>query len=87
MSADQDIWQVWASSLQQWGITEWVASLLEAAGPLTILGAQIFYLGQPLFSRTLSETHLEAMARLLEDSTQTREFINFLREALAGEPI
>ncbi len=81
MSSDQHIWQVWASFLHRWGIEEWVASFLEAAGPLTILGAQAIYFSQPLLKGPVSEEHLNALARLFEDSTHTRAFIDFLREA------
>jgi hypothetical protein len=57
------------------------------AGPLTILGAQMFYFGQPLIGRALPDHHLNELAELLEDSTRTQEFINFLREETSGEPI
>ena len=87
MDTDLDIWLVWARSLQRLGITEWVASLLEMAGPLTILGAQVFYIGQPLIGRVLPDNHLDELGMLLEDSARTQEFVNFLREATAGEPI
>ncbi len=81
MSSDQHIWRVWASFLQRWGLENWVASLLEAAGPLTLLGAQVVYFSQPLLNRSVPEDHLEALARILEDSTHTQAFVNFLREA------
>ena len=81
MGSDQHIWRVWASFLQRWGIEDWVASFLEAAGPITILGAQVVYLSQPLLNHTIPEEHLSAMARVLEDSTHTRAFVEFLREA------
>jgi hypothetical protein len=86
-NTDQDIWRVWASNLQQWGITNLVASLLEAAGPLTILGAQIVYLCQPVLDHSIPDGHLSALARLLEDSTRTRDFVAFIQEAAASESI
>ena len=81
MEADQNIWRVWARFLQRLGIGNGVAVLLEAAGPLTILGAQAVYISQPVLNHTFPDEHLDALARLLEDSTQTRAFIKFLREA------
>ena len=80
-----DIWKVWASYLQQWGLDETIASSLEALGPLTILGAQMIYIGQPLFSFALPKTHLKAMSNMLEDSTRTRDFVQYLREATSSE--
>ena len=74
MDTDQHIWRVWARFLHRLGVGKWVAVLLEAAGPLTILGAQAVYVSQPLLNHSLSEDHLDALARLLEDSTQTRAF-------------
>jgi hypothetical protein len=40
------------------------ASLLEAAGPLTLLGAQVIYLLEPFFPARRDEMH--ALARRLE---------------------
>jgi len=81
MNADHTSWQVWAKFLQRWGIDSWVAAIIEAAGPMTVLGAQFIYIGQPLLHRTLPQDHLEAMANLLEDKNQSKAFVNYLREA------
>ena len=80
MNADLQIWQIWANFLQRWGIECWVAALLEAAGPITILGAQMVYISQPLLNHTVPEDHLDALVRLLEDTKQARDFAEFLRE-------
>lgn len=80
MNEDQHIWQVWADKLHRWGLKDWTAAFLEAAGPLNLLGAQAIYLGQPLLDRTLPEGHLEALASLLEDTEQAHTFAAFLRE-------
>jgi hypothetical protein len=81
MNADQHIWQVWASYLQRWGVRDVVAQILEAAGPLAILGAQFIYIGQPLVGPSRSRNHLDALARVLEDRDYTRAFVDFLKEA------
>jgi hypothetical protein len=80
MENDRHIWRVWAGFLQHWGVCGWLASLLEALGPLSILGAQIIYIGQPLLRYALPTEHLEALTRLLEDTPNTRAFANYLRE-------
>ena len=80
MDADRHIWRIWANFLQRWGLKDLVASILEAAGPLTLLGAQMVYLGQPFFNKSFLEVHFTTLARLLEDSTQTQDFVAFLRE-------
>jgi hypothetical protein len=83
MNDDQHIWHVWAEFLQRWGINHWVADALEAAGPLSILGAQVVYLAQPVLNDALPENHLAALAGVLEDRARSRAFAAYLREASA----
>lgn len=71
---------MWARILHGWGVKDLVVSFLEAAGPLTIVGAQVVYFGQPLLTIAMPEDHVEALARLLEDKKQTRAFLTYLRE-------
>lgn len=56
------------------------ASFLEALGPLTVFGAQAIYLGQPLLNSILPRDRIQALADLLEDSDQVKDFAAFLRE-------
>lgn len=81
MDEDQQIWRSWASILQRWGLEQWAASILEAAGPLSVLGAQAVYLSAPLLKNILPTAQLETLARTLEDANQTQAFVNCLREA------
>jgi hypothetical protein len=81
MDDDQHIWQSWANFLQRWGMEGWAASVLETAGPLSILGAQVVYLITPLFKHALPGRQLDALARMLEDSGHVQVFVNYLREA------
>jgi hypothetical protein len=85
-SADRHYWQVWSKALHRWGIEEWVASLLEAAGPLTLLGAQAIYISGPLLRSFTTEENLNVLARLLEEPDQTQSFTLFLREGASREP-
>jgi hypothetical protein len=80
MKTDQQLWQAWADTLQRWGLKDWTAAFLEAAGPFSMLGAQLVYISQPLLKAAWPGDHLDALARLLEDPTQTRSFATFLRE-------
>lgn len=81
MDEDQQIWRSWASILQRWGVEQWAASILEAAGPLSVLGAQAVYLSAPLLKNILPMAQLETLARTLEDANQTQAFVSCLREA------
>jgi hypothetical protein len=61
---------------------DFAASFLEAAGPLTLLGAQVVYISQPFFEGLDQEGHMKALADMLEDTTKTNAFIEYLREAI-----
>jgi len=50
---------------------------LDAAGPLSILAAQLIYLSQPWVGQNNS---LQAFAHLLENKEESRSFAAFLRE-------
>lgn len=80
VDSQQHIWHSWASKLHSWGINDWVATLLETLGPLSILGAQMIYLSQPLLSSIAPIDHLKALGELLEESNQMHTFITLLRE-------
>lgn len=80
MMFDQDIWRVWARILHRWGVNDWVASFLEAAGPLSIVGAQLVYLSQPIVGRFIADGRLNVLARMLEEPDQARAFVTLLRE-------
>ncbi len=81
MKTDRQTWQAWAEKLRQFGAVEIAATLLEAFGPLTLLGAQAVYLSQPILKPLAPEGHLEALANMLEDSKERQAFVQFLREA------
>jgi hypothetical protein len=81
MSADHPFWEIWTKTLRRWGIHAHAASLLEAAGPLTTLGAQMVYLSQPVLSSILPRGHMDALATMLDDPAETQQFIVFLRES------
>jgi hypothetical protein len=81
MEKDRHIWRIWAGNLQQWGVDEWAAVILEAAGPLAVFAAQGLYLLQPLVGKLEPGGQIEAIARLLEDAQNTQDFVQYLREA------
>lgn len=62
-----------------------VATVLEATGPLTVLGAQAVYIGQPLLRLAFAGEYLDALTNLLEDSKQQRAFVSLLREVPSSE--
>lgn len=80
MSEYQPIWIRWARTLQQWGINQGVASLLEGAGSLSVLLAQVLYLSQPLLVGAVAPGSMNAITQVLENPLDRQEFISILRE-------
>jgi hypothetical protein len=80
MKSNQRIWQDWARNLHQWGVSDWAAALLESAGLLSVLGAQLLYMSHPFARAVFSEDTLSALSGLLEDPSQARAFACYLRE-------
>lgn len=75
-----EVMQSWADRLHQWRLNQLTAVLLEAGGPLKLIGAQLIFISQPLFSGLLSSGRLDLLAEILEEPEQTTTFIRFLRE-------
>lgn len=59
-----------------------VAYLLEAAGPLTVIAAQLIYIGQPILRGLVPEKHLVVLSALLEDDVQRAAFVNYIRDGV-----
>jgi hypothetical protein len=83
---NQHIWRGWAEMLHRWGVDGGTAALLEPAGPLNLLAAQVVYLGQPLLGGWLPGSGLKTLTGMLDDPVKTQEFIQLLREAPDREP-
>jgi hypothetical protein len=83
LSKARSAWPGWAGFLQRHGLENLVAWALEAAGPLTVLGAQALYIGGPLLRPALTDTQRDALAGLLEDRDEALAFSAFLREEIS----
>ena len=68
-------WSEWADSLRRLKLDGFAAWLLEAGGPLTILGAQAVYLSQPF----LGGKNLDSLAHMLEEDQESQAFARYLR--------
>ena len=75
-------WPAWAEFLRRHGLDNLAAFMLEAAGPLTVLGAQALYFGAPLMRPALTDIQRDALANLLEDRAEALTFAAFLREEI-----
>ena len=68
-------WSKWAESLRNLKLDGIVAWLLEAGGPLTILGAQALYVSQPF----VGGEKINSLAHMLEQEDETQAFARYLR--------
>lgn len=80
MNVNRASWEDWAQFLHQHDLQRPVAFLLEAAGPLNMLMAQMIYLGSPLLASGRMADRLQSFAQLLEDPDQVRSFAAYLKQ-------
>ena len=78
MTGEQQIWQSWARTIHKWGLANLVTAVLESAGPIALLGAQLVYISQPILRPIARPDRLQALADLLEDPRHTRSFLDIL---------
>ncbi len=64
--------------LRRQGLAGLAGFVLEAAGPLNIVGAQLIYAGQPLLPGA-REGAWGALAQMLEEEDETRAFTALLK--------
>jgi hypothetical protein len=74
------IWSEWAQTLQRWNLKGAVALLLEAAGPMNILFAQLVHLGQPIMGRPDRQASWQSLAQMLEHPETCRQFAAYLQQ-------
>ncbi len=78
MDAEKQFQDELVDWLQKNGLAEVTAVLLEAAGPLSMLGAQALFMLEPLVSSPGSR--LGELAHALEDKDQVRHLVQRLRD-------
>ena len=78
MESPRAYWPIWMDSLHRQGLTSLAAWVLEAAGPLNILGAQALYISQPFLPASATQG-MRALAHLLEQEDEARDFATLLK--------
>ena len=81
ITKERTYWPRWAEFLRSHGLGELTIWMLEAGGPLALIGAQMMHLGGPLFRPGLSGEAAEGLIEILEDEDERSSFIAYLREA------
>ena len=59
----------WAHSLHKTGLGDVVGAMLEAVGPISLLGAQVLWVAQPTLSIFMPADEVGGLAHLLETET------------------
>lgn len=76
MESSREFWNRWAESLRKYQMQNIVASLLEGASPLALLGAQVIYFSGGF----IRNDQLSALATMLEDENEARAFASYLNQ-------
>jgi hypothetical protein len=74
MKSSREFWHRWAESLRRYQLHELIASILEAGGPLALLGAQAIYFSGGF----IKSDQLTALAQTLEEDAEARAFASYL---------
>ncbi len=74
MKASRKYWSRWAETLRYYQLHELTAALIEAGGPLSIIGAQALYFGRGF----IESEQITALAQTLEEDEEARAFASFL---------
>ena len=80
MDAIPQPWQDWAETLHRWGVGDLTAIVLDTLGPLTWLGAQLIYVGQPFLGSLFTPSKMRDFAEMLEDPSQVQGFVTYLQQ-------
>lgn len=80
MKSPREYWPHWAETLRRYRLHELTATLIEAGGPLALVGAQVLYFGRGL----IVSDQLTALALTLEEDNEARAFASFLVEEKAS---
>ena len=87
MQTPREYWPRWAELLKRYQLDQFAAWMLDAGGPLALLGAQALYFGRGLLPAPLGAGSLagevDALARTLEEDSEVRAFAAYLQSASA----
>lgn len=78
MPSEQNHWHTWVNILNRWGLSYFMASIIDNTGPVSIFLAQILVTISPLVSSR--EESVQSFASMLEDPVKSHAFAALLRE-------
>jgi hypothetical protein len=71
-------WSHWAETLRRFKLDGLASWLFEAGAPLTVLGAQALYIGQPFLDGKRASSW-GSFAHMLEEDEEVQAFAHYLR--------
>ena len=80
MQDSRSYWSRWADKLHILGVSDLAAALLDGAGSLRLLAAQLVHASTPFIGSAAAADQWQALASLLEDKDTAQQFVSFLRE-------
>jgi hypothetical protein len=80
MSASEAIWEEWITHLRHRGMAGMVAFLMEALSPLSVAGAQLILVGEPVLSGFVPGARMAAFNELLDNHENYSHFILSLKK-------
>lgn len=76
MKSSREFWSRWAETLRKYQMQNLVASFLDGASPLALVGAQVIYFGEGF----VRNDQLTALATMLEDEKEAQAFASYLTQ-------
>lgn len=83
MQTPREYWPRWAELLKRYQLDHLAVWLLDAGGPLALLGAQALYFGRGL----VYSDQIDALARTLEDESHVHAFASYLQADDGGRAV
>jgi hypothetical protein len=80
MSEDSALFKEWAGFLKRWGLTKLALSVLDGAGPLTLVFSQLLHMGAVA---NLADLQVKNLASVLEDDKSSALLADYLRKDLS----
>ncbi len=71
-------WHFWIVILKRWGLSDFMASIIDRTSPVSIFLAQILVTVSPFFLS--QEDSVQSFASMLEDPVESHAFASLLRE-------
>ena len=77
---ERKIWLKWSNFLHHWGLDAHAGILIDAAGPLRLLMAQVVMIAEPFLRMNTDRGDWSAVVKIFEDPEESESFTRFLNK-------